>query len=356
MTYRVTQKTVLLIGAGAVGATVAAWIAPHHNHFYVMDQGQTLNTIKQKGIFAYQQNQKEAGEKVWVKTIHEFSDCPAPDIILICVKNYSLEGLSSAIIKAYGQKCIDNCLVVGLQNGLENQSILPKFFNKLVYGIVSFNAWLDKAGVVGYQAKGPFIFGTPDNQQQDEVKEVTALFNLGVRALASQRFQDAAISKLIVNLTNSFTTLMGLGYQDIDNYAEFQTILSQLTYEGVQIAKASGHTECKVGDIPSWRLITASAKLPQLFTRRLFEKNIKKMVISSMAQDIIQNGKLDNELETINGYLIMLADKHRIPAPYNRAIYQMCLEEFSKANFTPLSVSSISRKIKFISQGELSTA
>ena len=356
MIHSVTQKTVLLIGAGAVGANVAAWIAPHHNHFYVMDQDSTLNTIKQNGIFSYQQNLKEVGEKVWVKTISDFADCPRPDIILLCVKNYSLEGLASAIIQAYGQKCADNCLILGLQNGIANQTILPRFFKKIVYGIVSFNAWLDQAGVVGYQAKGPFVFGTPDNQLQSEVNEIAMLFNLGVEGITSQYFQNAAISKMIVNLTNSFTTLMGLGYKEIDDYPVFQTILSQLTYEGIQIAKASGYVECKLGSLPSWLLITASAKLPQLFTRKLFQKNINKMVISSMAQDIIQNAKKDNELESINGHLVMLADRHRIPAPYNRAIYQMCLEEFNKINFSPLSVSCINRKIKFINQRELDTA
>jgi len=134
---------------------------------------------------------------------------------------------------------------------------------------------------------------------------------------------------------------MGLGYREIDDASKFQTILSQLTYEGVKIVKASGHKECKVGDIPSWFLMSASAHLPQLLTRKLFEKNVKKMVVSSMAQDIIQNDRSDNELEGINGYLLALADKHGVDAPYNRAIYQLCQQEFLKPNFTPMSVSEV---------------
>jgi len=353
MTHSLTQKNILLIGAGAVGASIAAWIAPYHNHFYVMDQGKTLESIKQNGIFAYLQNHKNKGRKVRVSCIQNFSECPSPDIILLCVKNYSLEGLSSAIIQAYGQECIDQCIVVGLQNGVENQNILPRYFNKSLYGIISFNAWLDQPGIVGYQAKGPFIFGTPDNRLQKEVDEITKLFNLGVKSIASNHFQDAAMSKMIVNLSNSFTTLMGLGYQIIDDKSLFQHILSQLAYEGIQIAKASGHEECKVGDIPSWLLMTASAKLPQFLTRKLFEKNIKKMVISSMAQDIIQNGRRDNELESINGHLLELADKHAIPAPYNRAIYRLCQNAFEQAHFTPIKVSEIGKQIQNMNQGEL---
>lgn len=353
MAHAITQKNVLLIGAGAVGASIAAWIDPHHNNFYVMDQGDTLETIKHDGIFAYLQHHKDKGKRVRVKTIENFNDVPTPDIILLCVKNYSLEGLSSAIIQAYGQKCIDHTIVVGLQNGVENQKILPQYFNKSLYGIISFNAWLDQAGIVGYQAKGPFIFGTPDNSLRQDVKQVSELFNLGVPSSTTEHFQDASMCKMIVNLSNSFTTLMGFGYQDIDDKAQFQTILSQLTYEGVQIAKASGHEECKVGAMPSWLLISASAKLPQFLTRRLFEKNVKKMVISSMAQDIIQNGRRDNELESINGHLLALADKHGIPAPYNRAIYQLCQTAFEQGNFTPMSISTIAKQIQLMQQGAI---
>jgi len=340
------DKTVLLVGAGAVGAAIASWIAPKHKNFYVLDQGETLSAIKKNGVFSYLQHNKNRGQQVAIKAVDSFSDCPSPDIILLCVKNYSLEGLSQAIIQAYGPDKVKDIIIVGLQNGVENQIILPQYFSKVVYGVISFNAWLDEPAVVGYQAKGPFIFGSPDNLQRTEVALVTAIFNQGVEAIASKHFQDAAYSKMIVNLTNSFTTLVGLGYQEIDNASKFQTILSQLTYEGVKIVKASGHKECKVGDIPSWFLMAASAQLPQLLTRKLFEKNVKKMVISSMAQDIIQNGRSDNELEGINGHLLKLAEKYGVDAPYNQAIYAICQEEFAKPHFSPISVNEVWCRLK----------
>jgi len=339
------QQTVLLVGAGAVGATIAAWLAPKMKNFYVLDQGKTLEAIREKGVSAYLQHHKDKTENTRVNTVASFAECPKPDIILLCVKNYSLDGLSRAIVEAYGEQALKDILVVGLQNGVENQQILPKYFPKLVYGIISFNAWLDEPGVVGYQAKGPFIFGTPDNRLQAEVEQVTSVFNLGVEAIASDHFQDAALSKMIINLTNSFTTLMGLGYREIDNPSLFQKILSQLTYEGVKIVKASGHKECKVGDIPSWFIIGASAKLPQFLTRRVFNKNVKKMVVSSMAQDIIQNGRSDNELDGINGYLLELAEKFNVEAPYNKAMYRLCRQAFSQEKFEPISVGEVWQKM-----------
>jgi ketopantoate reductase len=73
----------------------------------------------------------------------------------------------------------------------------------------------------------------------------------------------------------------------------------------------------------------------------MFKKNVKKMVISSMAQDIIQRGADASELDTINGYLLDLAKKHGAPAPYNQAIYDLCVREFGKDKFEPMDPADV---------------
>lgn len=339
------SQTILLIGAGAIGSAVAAWLAPQHEHFYVFDKPETIDIISQNGVSAYLQHHQDEPQNIKVKTLTQLEQCPVPDIILLCVKNYSLAGLSQTLLEAFGKPALKNCIVVGLQNGIENQKILPQYFTNVVYGIVSFNAWLDSPGVVGYQSKGPFIFGTADNSNHGKTRQVCELFNVAVPAQTSQHFQDAALCKMVINLTNSFTTLSGLGYIPIDNMALFQKILSNLTYEGVKIVKAAGHKECKIGDTPGWLLIKASALLPQFLTRALFKRNVKKMVLSSMAQDVIQNAGTKTELQDINGYLLALADKYQVDAPYNRAIYQLCQEFFSADKFQPLSIDAIWQKM-----------
>jgi hypothetical protein len=77
----------------------------------------------------------------------------------------------------------------------------------------------------------------------------------------------------------------------------------------------------------------------------LFKRNLKKMVLSSMAQDIIKNQRHESELEAINGYLLALADRHGLEVPYNRAMYRICQEEFGKPVFEPLDVKDLWRRI-----------
>jgi len=92
--------------------------------------------------------------------------------------------------------------------------------------------------------------------------------------------------------------------------------------------------------MPSWKLMWAAANLPPFLTRGAFEKNVKKMVMSSMAQDVLQRGGADSELETLNGHFIQLADKHHLKVPYNRAVYSLCKERFGKG-LPPLGIEQV---------------
>ena len=79
--------------------------------------------------------------------------------IVIGVKNYSLEAIAR-LIKANAK---EDVIIVSMANGIDNQQILPKYFSRVIYCIVSYNAWMDQPVTVGYQKKGPLVLGTPDN-------------------------------------------------------------------------------------------------------------------------------------------------------------------------------------------------
>jgi 2-dehydropantoate 2-reductase len=335
---------VLVFGAGAVGSTVGGWLAQHHAAVHFLDRGPVAAALRDRGLTLYQQHQRDRAETVRVAVVESLADVPRPDVVLLAVKNYSLDGACGALRDRFGGGD-DGPIVVGLQNGVENQTILPRYFARVVYGVVSYNAWIDEPAVVGYQKRGPLVLGTILNLLRPELALVSDLLGRGVETVVTDRLQDAAHSKMVINLTNSFTTLIGHGFREVSDPRLFQKLLSNLTYEGVRIVRAAGYRECQVGGMPSWSLMTAAATLPLFVTRGPFEKNVKKMVISSMAQDIIQRGGTDSELESINGYFLTLADRHGVRAPFNRAVYELCREHF-KPGFTPLDVRDVWDRVR----------
>jgi 2-dehydropantoate 2-reductase len=335
------HASVLVFGAGAVGCTVGGWVAPHHSSLTFFDRGPVAEALRKKGLTLYRQYQRDQAETIKVAVSDNLDDVPTPDVILLAVKTYSLDSVASLLRSKFG----DRPTIVAFQNGVENQTILPKYFSRVVYGIVSYNAWIDEPGVVGYQKRGPLVVGTILNLHRAEVANVAEILGSGVETIVTDHLQDAAHSKMIINLTNSFTTLIGHGFRELSDRKLFQKILSNLTYEGVRIARAAGYHECQVGGMPSWALITAAARLPGFVTKRPFEANVKKMVISSMAQDILQRGGSDSELESLNGYFVTMAARQGLRVPYNRAIYDLCRESF-RPGFQPLDVRDVWERVR----------
>lgn len=328
---------IVFFGAGAIGQSVGGWIAPHHDNVFFLDQGEVARIMKEKGITLFEQNKKDAATHATVKVIDDLREANDADVVVLGVKNYSLDGVAKAVRGVLG----DRPIIIAMQNGVENQKILPNYFTKVIYCVIGYNAWFDEKGVVGYQKKGPLVFGTRNNELMDEMKEIAAVFNKGVETVVVDHLQDAAHSKVIINLTNSLTTLIGHGFQPVSDESLFQKLLTNLLYEGTKIARAAGFHECKIGGMPPWMLLKIGAVLPQFLTRGMFRKNAKKMVMSSMAQDIIQRGGHDSEIDTINGYMLGLAERYRVDAPYNKAVYDLCKREFSGKTFTPLDVKEV---------------
>ncbi len=327
----------VFFGAGAVGASVGGWIAEKHEEVYFVDKPEIADKLREDGITFYQQGEEKRAVNVKVKVASDISEIEDPDVIVVSVKNYSLDPVASMLKDKVG----DLPIIVALQNGVENQKILPKYFSRVLYGVICYNAWLDKPGTVGFQKRGPIVLGALDDEMKFESKMVARVFNKGVETIVTPHIQDAAHSKIIINLTNSLTTLVGHKFREISDPALFQKLLTNLTYEGVQVVKAAGYGECKLGGMPSWMVMEMATKLPPFISKPIFDKNVKKMVVSSMAQDIIQRGGGDSELDTINGRIIELADQFGVDIPYNRAVYKLCKAEFAKPKFEPLDVRDV---------------
>ncbi|SFD37128.1 ketopantoate reductase family protein [Pseudoalteromonas denitrificans] len=336
------KKSYLVFGAGAIGTTIAAWLNNADIQVNLFDKQKACDYINQYGVAVYLGEQPEKHYHAKIKAYSNLDEVPTPDVIVLCIKNYSLAGVSEQLVNKFGKEIP----VVALQNGIENQQILPQYFDSVIYGVVCFNAWVDDFGKVGYQKKGPLALGHNGGVSVTEMNKIITDFNKGVETFNYPNLNDAVHSKIVINLTNSLTTLVALHKNDQSKSTAFQKLLTSMTYEGIQVMKAAGFKESKLGGMPSWLLITAARVLPCFITRKPYLKNLKKMVISSMAQDIIVNGGSTSELDSINGYVLSLAKKYGIKTPINDAIYKICQEEFVKSPFEPVTVDFIWQRVE----------
>ncbi len=330
-------ESILVFGTGAIGTTVGAWLTQSGADVCLLSRGATAEVLADKGIRLYRGEQPDRRDQVRVRVETDLARVGAPDIVLVTVKNYALEAASKQIREALG----DGPIVVGLQNGIDNQRILPDRFSKVVYGIVNYNAWLDEPGIAGYQRKGPIVIAVPASENPAARDRVAEALAPALNTIVTDRFDDAVYSKLVINLSNSLATLIGHGVREISDPDAFQRLLTNLTYEGTRIVRAAGYREFHVKGQPSWMLITIGAKVPRMLTRATFRRTVKTMVMTSMGQDVLQRGRNVTELESLNGVLIRLADQHGIAAPYNRTVHELCRQRFAASPFEPMDVRDV---------------
>ena len=333
------NQKIIIYGAGAIGCTLAAWLSEKHEHVYLLCRGESAKQIREKGLQIYGEGRSE---NLPIKVIERIDEVDNPDVIALAVKNYSLP----AIVKSLEGKIKKGTVILGLQNGVSNQRSLTPTLSKgegaeTLFGVLAYNAWIDEPGVVGFQHKGVLVIGSDNNTQQQELTDIAAIFNKGIETFIAKDWQNVAHTKLLINLGNSITTLLGKNFQSTTRPDLLQKIISNMMLEGMNILKAEGIKEERIKGLPSWTLLKASAVLPQLITAPLFRKNLKKMGMSSMAQDIFSRNATDTELDDINGYMLSLADKHQINAPYNRVVYRLCQEQFGNPNFEGMSVEDV---------------
>jgi 2-dehydropantoate 2-reductase len=333
----VSEPKILFIGPGAIGASVAAWIAETYPSVFVMGHGASQAALRADGITTYAFGQPETTRRtVRVAVVDRPGDIADVDIVALAVKNYSLQVVARQVRAELG----DRPIVVSLANGIGNQHILPEFFSKVIYGVVGYNARRDEPVVVGYQHRGPLLIGTPDNTLRDELRLVQSILSRGCPSEITDRLQDAVHTKIVINLTNALDALLGRGAQPLSNLDVYQQLLIQALWEGVQVVRAAGYREHRIAGMPPFALLHLVAVLPGWLTRPLFKRRVSAMRMSSMTQDVVLRGAQDTELESITGYIVRLAAENGVPVPYNRAIYRLGRQKF-RPGFEPLSPEEV---------------
>ena len=339
------ESELVIYGAGAIGATIGGLISRRYKKISLLGRGEHAKVMKSKGLTLYQLDSSKS-ELFKVDVINDLKEKPSTDIVIVVVKNFGLEIAAKDIKIKLGDKPI----IVSLQNGAENQKILPKYFSKVIYGVIWFGAWLDKPGVIGYEQVGPITLGVlkSDSKLQAAMEEISRIFNEGgVITEIIPSFQDAVHTKIIFNITNALLTLIGQSFREITSIDKLRKITVNLLNEGIDIVEAAGYKEFMRGENhPTWKLLRIARKLPGIITNKIFLKFINNVNLNSMAQDVITLRREQNELDSLNGYLLELAEKYGVPAPYNRALYEACKEQFALSPFKPLTEEELWQKVQ----------
>jgi 2-dehydropantoate 2-reductase len=325
------KPSVVVVGAGAIGLSLAGWIFPRNENLYLFARGESITAIKSHGLQIFQVGQQDPPTPIPLKVIESLDEIPPPDIIVITVKNYDLDRTAQALRHQLGNR---QPIVASLQNGLENQHVIPKYFPSAVYGVVCYNAWRDRPGKASYVKRGYLIIGTPENDLQPELLTVQKALNVGLECALTNRLNDAVHCKLAINLINALMALVGFRKRSIESEKILVHMTTRLLDEGVKVLQAAGIKEHYLGSMPSWSDIRAAVDIPESPLNPLHDFIINRVGPTSMTQDVF-GGKTNTELDSLSGYMLDLAHRVGVPMPINQAVYEIAMESFGPG-FKPI--------------------
>ncbi len=328
------DHNVVIVGAGAIGLSLTGWLVPSVGNLHLLARGNRLVELKSKGVQLCQVG-KEA-KTCPVNVIGSLDEVLHPDVILLTVKNYDIEAAAKMLRAQLGH---EEPIVVSLQNGVENQRIIPQYFRRALFGVICYNAWREGSTVVKFVKPGHIVIGGLIDDRASDLQTVADVLRPGLRCDITDHLQDAVHCKLAINLINGLMALVGFRKRSIESEKILVHMTTRLLAEGVEVVQTAGFKEQDLGVMPSWREIELAVDMPESVENPLYDFIVNRCGPTSMTQDVF-SGKENTELESLNGYMLQLARRVGVSTPISQAIYEIAKERLCPG-FTPIEESDL---------------
>jgi 2-dehydropantoate 2-reductase len=275
---------IAVIGPGAIGGTVAAWLDQEPRHELVLcarSPFQKLRLETPGGTI-------EANAPV--------STAPAEvlpvDWVLVCTKAYDAEGAAAWLDRLIGAKT----RVAVLQNGVEHVALFSPFapLNRLLPAVVNIPAERREPGDVVQRRYGAITVPAGE----DGEAFVRLFVHAPIEVATTDDFLSAAWEKLTLNCTGAVNALI-LKPNGVVHHTGIAEIMIALMEECIAVGRAEG------------------ARLDDGLPERVLEgcRSGPALSVNSMHADRLAGRPM--EIEARNGVIVRLGRKHGIATPLN---------------------------------------
>ena len=289
---------VLILGAGAVGLTLAAKLSSVCDVHAVCRQ-RHADKINSDGF-------KMTG--IWGEATCKFScseDAPKDDYNYIFISSKSTA--TESICEQFAD-VIKGREVISMQNGIGNEEIIARYTDKVIGGtIITGFEWAGDAQIHVSVETGPMNLGRfPSGLDESVIRLVELVKSAGIQVSGSENIMSSVWSKVLYNSAlNPLGAVMGVPYGKLEN-SHAWTIIENIVHEAFKVTEAEGV-------VLPWK--TAEEYLTFLHD---FQLPNTAEHHSSMYQDITSGRK--TEIDFLNGAIVSRAKKLGIDAPYNTFI------------------------------------
>lgn len=317
----------VIFGAGAVGSAIAALLT-HIGRRAVCVARPIYAKALNDGITI---REDDADLTVKVEAVTSVSDLtPDPDdVAFITTKSQATETAVNELLDRYDE----TLPVVCLQNGVRNEEIAARSFDRVYAGLVFLSAVQLEPSVVTMPQGRVVAVGCYPTGVDDLARFLCSeLVAAGFETMASAYVMSMKWGKLVANLNNATTTITGYWLERAMADPDMRRLMLEVREEGLRVLAAAGIAVEPPADEPSpIRILEMTKKLrePAKHPYNPESSASEPKTYSSMWQDL-HLGRKAHEAEFLNGDIIALGKKMGIATPYSSMLLRIINEMFAK--------------------------
>jgi 2-dehydropantoate 2-reductase len=278
------MASILLVGPGAIGATLAAWLFQDDRHDVTVAARTRFDSIEVQA--------PEGIIRASPRVITEFSEARPVDWMLVSTKAYD----SDAAAKWFATACGPRTRVAVIQNGVEHVQRFEKYIDASRIVPVMIDLPVDRLSPGRTVQRGPARIAVPAGRNGADFVKLFAHTNFD--ATETEDFVSAVWRKLCLNSAGAVNAVLlkPAGIAHHDGVAE---LMRDIVRECVAVGRAEG---ASLPDSIPDDIVAGARRAP-------------RDAANSMLADRRANRPM--EYDARNGVIVRLGRKHGIDAPRN---------------------------------------
>ena len=297
--------SVLIVGAGAVGAAVASVLRRGEGvRISVLADTSRADRYAAEGFVLN-------GERLFFPILPAGAPPPrgeSPDLVIVAVKSRNLPRAIADMAPYVG----DESLVLSLLNGITSEDELAAAVGreKVPYAMILGIDAVREGNATSFSSSGKIHFGdarNPKGAWSDRVSRIASLFDrCRMGYFVPEDMVRSLWYKFMINVgINQASAVLRATYGAFQRLPEAKAVMEASMREVVELSRALG-TGLVDSDVEAWGA-----------TLRGLSPDAK----TSMLQDVEAGRK--TEVEAFAGVVIALGEKAGIPTPVNRLLFDM---------------------------------
>ena len=326
---------VLVVGAGAIGGTVAVLLKKEGYDIRIKCHiPEIKELIETKGFYLHGAKGEHHVDFKCYHEVEEFGD-EKFDIIIIATK-YAHVAASAKLILPY---LAEGGIIVGMQNGILTEELAEIVGrDKAVGCMIGFGATRNADNDVTMTSLGEYYVGMLDGQKTPMLEKFAEMLSHVVPAQVTLDIKGRQYSKLIINsCINAVAGITGKKLGVILKDVRAQDLFLNIAREGMAVAKAMNIKVPKYGAVLEYRMLALSNAKWYNSIVKIVVRMVGKLysdVKPSTLQSIEAGEK--TEIDILNGFFVENGLKNNVPTPVNTKLVQMIHEiEEGKRVCTP---------------------